>query len=259
MLDDLDGSLHRVKRAIELAERGADVGMLGWCYVCLTRVLLSRGDIAGVEETIQKMEIDSRKYDLALAITNLMAAWQARIWLAQGKLDAASQWAVERGLYADGELTFLREIEYVVLARILIAQGRLDEATELLRRLLEPAETGGRISRMIEIMMLQALAFQAGCNAIQALAFLERALALAEPEGFIRIFVDEGPQMARLLYEAVVRGVAPDYCRRLLAAFPVAEPELVRPSKSQNLNSELIDPLSKRELGWSEDSFLYSR
>jgi LuxR family maltose regulon positive regulatory protein len=70
----------------------------------------------------------------------------------------------------------------------------------------------------------------------------------AEPEGFVRVFVDEGPPMARLLYEALTRGIAPDYARRLLAAFPVAEPEQADPSKTRAPKSGLIEPLSEREL-----------
>jgi LuxR family maltose regulon positive regulatory protein len=139
-------------------------------------------------------------------------------------------------------------MEYIVLARILIAQGRLDEAARLLQRLLEATETGGRTSRAIDILMLQALAFQAGGDTVRAMTTLERALILAEPVGFIRIFVDGGPPMARLLYEAVARGVAPDYARRLLATFPVAEPEQTDPSKTQAPKSELVEPLSEREL-----------
>ena len=77
---------------------------------------------------------------------------------------------------------------------------------------------------------------------------LGQALALAQPGGFVRIFIDEGPPMARLLYEAVTRGIAPDYARRLLSAFPVAEPEQTSPSKTQAPKSELIEPLSEREL-----------
>jgi LuxR family maltose regulon positive regulatory protein len=139
-------------------------------------------------------------------------------------------------------------IEYVLLARILIAQGRLDEATTLLERLLKGAEAGGRTSRAIEILMLQALAFQAGGDTIRAMAALGKALTLAEVGGYIRIFVDEGPPMARLLYEAAARGIAPDYVRRLLAAFPVAEPEQADPPKSQALESVMVEPLSEREL-----------
>ena len=149
-----------------------------------------------------------------------MAAWQARIWLAQDKLEAASQWVGERGLDADGDPTYMHEMEYIALARILIAQGRLDEATRLLQRLLEAAEAGGRTSRVIEILMLQALAFQAGGDTDQAMTALERALTLAEPGGFIRIFVDEGPPMARLLYEALARGIAPDYVSPVVGSIP---------------------------------------
>jgi LuxR family maltose regulon positive regulatory protein len=101
---------------------------------------------------------------------------------------------------------------------------------------------------VIEILVLQALAHEAQDNIPLALVPLERALALAEPEGYVRIFVDEGPPMARLLYEAVARGVAADYARRLLAAFPVAEPEKPAPSKAQAPKSELVEPLSEREL-----------
>jgi len=96
--------------------------------------------------------------------------------------------------------------------------------------------------------VLQALAHEAQGNIPLALAPLERALALAEPEGYVRIFADEGPPMARLLYEAATRGIAPDYARRLLAAFPVAEPEKAGPSRTQVLKSELVEPLSEREL-----------
>jgi len=76
---------------------------------------------------------------------------------------------------------------------------------------------------------------------------LERALILAKPGGFIRIFVDEGPPMTRLLYEAATRGIAPEYTRRLLAAFPVAEPEQADPLRTLAPKSELIEPLSERE------------
>jgi LuxR family maltose regulon positive regulatory protein len=247
-LDDLDGAIHRAKNGVELAERGNDVGMHGWGYLCLMRVLYSRGDMAGAEEMIHKMEDVARENHVPPWITNLMAAWQARIWLAQDKLDAASQWVRERGLDADGDPTYLHEMEYVALARILIAQGWLDQATTLLERLLEATETGGRTSRAIQILMLQALAFQAEGDTPRAMAALERALTLAEPEGFIRIFVDEGPPMARLLYEAAARGVAPDYVRRLLAAFPVAESEQAHPSTTQAPKPDLIEPLSEREL-----------
>jgi LuxR family maltose regulon positive regulatory protein len=96
--------------------------------------------------------------------------------------------------------------------------------------------------------MLQALATQAGGDTTQAMVTLEQALTLAESGGFIRMFVDKGPPMARRLYEALSREIAPDYVRRLLAAFPSAEPEQPDPSKSQVPESELVEPPSEREL-----------
>jgi LuxR family maltose regulon positive regulatory protein len=139
-------------------------------------------------------------------------------------------------------------MEYMQLARILIAQGRLDETNKLLQRWLEDAEAGGRTSRVIEILMLQALSEHAQGDIDQAITTLERAFYLAEPRGFIRTFVDEGLSMARLLYDAATRGIAPDYVRRLLAAFPVAEPGQTDPPKSQATDSVLVEPLSEREL-----------
>ncbi len=204
--------------------------------------------MTGAEEIIQKMEHIVREYDMPLLVPIQISAWQARIWLAQDKLEAASQWVGERGLDADGELSLLHETEYVVLSRILLAQGKIDVAVRLLRRLHEAAEVGKHTSRMIEILMLQALAFQAQADSDQAITMLEQALTLAEPGGFIRIFVDEGLPMARLLYEAVTRGIVPDYARRLLAAFPVVEPEQTDSLKTHPPKSELVEPLSKREL-----------
>jgi LuxR family maltose regulon positive regulatory protein len=183
-----------------------------------------------------------------------MAVWQTRLWLAQDRLAAASQWAHERALIADGqtkpppESDYFALIEYVALARVLLAQGEAEEATSLLQRLLETAEGGGRRTRAIEILGLQALAYQAGGHTDRAMASLQRALTLAEPEGFVRTFVDEGPPMARLLYKALSRGSVLDYVRQLLAAFPDAQPEEAAPPDAQASESDLIEPLSDREL-----------
>jgi LuxR family maltose regulon positive regulatory protein len=183
-----------------------------------------------------------------------MTFWQIRIWLVQEKLEAACQAVSERGLEIDEEFRPLHTMdffllnEYILLARIKMSQGQLAESIGLLQQLIGRAETGGRKPRVIEILMLQALAFQARDDTNRAMATLERALSLAEPEGFIYTFVDEGPPMARLLYEALTRGIAPDYARRLLAAFPVAEPEQAAPLETQAPESGQIEPLSEREL-----------
>jgi LuxR family maltose regulon positive regulatory protein len=252
-LNNLDRAIDQAKKGVKLTARGGDVVHIGSSNLCLVRVLFSSGDITGAEDVIQSMENTAREYDMPLWTLLQLSAWQVRIWLAQGngdpgRLEVASQWVGERELDPDGEPTYLHEVEYIVFARILIAQGRLDEATTLLQRLLEAAEAGGRTTRAIEILLLQALVFQAGGDTTRAMTTLEKALTLAEPGGFIRIFVDEGLLMARLLYKALTRGIAPDYVRRLLAAFPITEPEGTEPPKSQAPDSVLIEPLSEREI-----------
>ena len=173
-----------------------------------------------------------------------MAAWHVRLWLAQDKLEATSQWVEERGLDTDGDPTYQDEVEYITLARILIAQGRLDETTTLMQRLLKAAEAGGRISRVIEILLLQALSFQAQRDIDKAMTTLEQALTQAEPGGFIRTFVDEGPPMETLLKRIKVEDEKmKEYVRKLLAAFPDKE---AHPTSLSH--QPLIEPLSEREI-----------
>jgi len=129
-----------------------------------------------------------------------------------------------------------------------------------LERLLHAAEEGGRMGSVIEILMLQALAHEAQGDFSPALVYLERALTLAEPEGYVHIFVNEGPPMARLLLEALpraeilsraevkTRGIAPDYVCQLLGRFPDAEPETADSVQRQAPGSELVELLSEREL-----------
>ena len=133
---------------------------------------------------------------------------------------------VSRACPLQDDLSYLREFEHITLARILLARYKSDradrsilEAIGLLERLLKAAEEGGRTGSAIEILVLQALAHQAQGDIPAALVPLHRALTLAEPEGYVRMFVDEGPPMAQLLREAAARGIMPDYTGKLLAAF----------------------------------------
>jgi LuxR family maltose regulon positive regulatory protein len=139
-------------------------------------------------------------------------------------------------------------MEYVVLAQIMIAQGRLDEAAGLLASLLAAAKAGGRYSRVIELLCLQALTAQSGGDTPEALSTLAQALAIAEPRGLIHAFVDKGPAMARLLYEAITQEIAPEYVQRLIAAFPIDAPKPSAAPHTQTREQEWVEQLSKREL-----------
>jgi ATP/maltotriose-dependent transcriptional regulator MalT len=239
-INDLDGAIQKARKGVTLTERGGDLAMIAWSYQCLTRVLFSTGDLAGAEEILHKMEIIARKYDVPAWMMNMMAAWQARIWLAQNKLASLSQWVRQEELDSDGEIAYLEEMEYMLLARILLAQGKLGEAGTLLRRLLGLSQAGGRTFRVIEVLLLQALVFQAQGDSLQALTVLKKALILAEPGGFIRTIVDEGPPIEKLLKRMKVEnGRLKGYIQKLLSAF--AHPSSARPQP-------LIEPLSEREL-----------
>ena len=175
-------------------------------------------------------------------------AIRARVLIAQGRSDEALSWAREWGLSAADDLTYLREFEHITLARVLLArnaaehdQPTLDEASGLLERLLRAAEEGDRTGSVIEILVLQALALRMREDVRAALPPLERALALAEPEGYVRMFVDEGPAMASLLEAAEKHGIARDYVRRLQNALSGAE-------ERAPVTQGLVDPLSQREL-----------
>jgi LuxR family maltose regulon positive regulatory protein len=118
----------------------------------------------------------------------------------------------------------------------------------LLERLFANANERGHISRKIEILNLQALALQAVGDTQQAIMVLEQNLAIAEQQGFLSTFVNEGPPMARLLYKALSRGLSPDYVQKLLAAFPDVEPGRPQFRKSGVMHVDWIEPLSGREL-----------
>jgi len=177
--------------------------------------------------------------------------------LVAGHLEAVEQWAEARGLRIDGPIRSLDdEYEYLVWARLLIAQDKADQALHLLARLLEGTKAYGRAGRAIEILALQALAQQALGATEQALNHLERALSLAEPEGYVHTFVDEGASMAKLLrafssQRSASLTVSQEYIDRLLSAFGPAEAVdsvlglEAEPSRSTTLP---LDVLTDREM-----------
>jgi LuxR family maltose regulon positive regulatory protein len=246
--NNLDEAVQQLREGIERGKQGANPGILLPGYVALARVLQAQGDTAGALGTIREAMRSWRQFQLTRGCgIPPVANYQARLSLAQGNIASAAEWVQEQGMRADDEFSYQQEVDYITLARLLIAQDNADEAVGLLQRLLETAETGGRISRVLDILLLQALSLQAQGYTDQAITALQKAMDLAEPEGFVRIFLDEGPPMAKLLYEALAREIAPEYARRLLAAFPMPEPKQDDQPETQAPESDLIEPLSQRE------------
>ena len=244
--DDLPAATQQLLRSQDLGEHnGLPQNRYRW-RVAMARIREAEGDLDGALDLLNEAE---RLY-VGDFFPNVrpVPALRARVRVAQGELGEALGWARERGLSADDDLSYLRECEHITLARVLLArytaeraERSVHEATRLLERLLRAAEEGQRTGSVIEILVLQALACQARGDIPAALASLRRALTLAEPEGYARIFADEGPPMASLLRAAAKQGIAPSYVRRLLAAVNKTE-------DSTPASQGLIEPLSEREL-----------
>jgi LuxR family maltose regulon positive regulatory protein len=253
-MNDLDEAISHLKEGIELCQRLADgrAEKIGHCL--LARVQVAKGKFADAVNSIKNAD----SADPSPGTTFDLRGGEypkVRLWLKEKKLNELESWLKESGTNIDKVPIFKTKINHTMLARVLLTLGRersdgtyLNDAFELLEKLFGLAENNGWGSKVIETLLLKALYFQACGDMDQAITTLEKALALAEPEGFIRIFVDEGPPMAHLLYEALNRGIAPEYVQRLLAAFPAAEPKETASTKTQVDQSELIEPLSEREI-----------
>ncbi|MEJ2267196.1 MAG: LuxR C-terminal-related transcriptional regulator, partial [Anaerolineales bacterium] len=251
------GNLEAAAQDLAISKKlGEQVELPDWQYrwcIAQARLKETMGDMDGALDLLDEAE---RLYvRTPLPEIRPIAATRTRAWVKQGRLTEALAWARERGLSVDDDLSYLCELEHVTLARVLIARHRRDEVDDsireaigLLERLLRAAEEGGRIGSAIEILALQALAFEAEGNIPSALESLERALRLAEPEGYVRIFVDEGPAMGRLLYEALGREISPAYVSKLLTAFSTTEADPTVPSQRQVPERELVEALSEREI-----------
>src|SRR5712692_6153455 len=264
--DDLDAATQHLLRSKELGElAGLRQNRYRW-RVAMARIRKAEGDLAGALDLLGEAE---RLYvSDFFPYVHTVAASVSRVWVAQGRVGEAFDWARELGLSVSDDLSYLREFEHITLARVLLARSKSDrtehsmlEAMELLERLLQAAEEGEGTGSIIEILMLQALAHQMQGDISAALVPLERALSLAEPEGYVRIFVDEGPPMAVLLAKlhehsqkrprAALMNVPLAYIERLLALLRgerVQEGISPAAPSAPALAQPLLDPLTEREL-----------
>ncbi|MCP4936421.1 MAG: tetratricopeptide repeat protein, partial [bacterium] len=149
----------------------------------------------------------------------LISGVQVRLWLAQNNLVAAARWVKENADQLDDDLNLLNRGDHLTMARILIAQDQPNAALDHLSRLLDSAEQDGSMGHVIEVLTLMAIVYHAQGQTEEAMTTLKRSLMLAEPEGYMRLFVDEEQTLAKLLYQAAARGILPDYARQLLTAF----------------------------------------
>ena len=227
------------------------VAVLG--YTALARLQQARGKTREALATLDGLVQVAEQRHFPPDLMTQGAAVRAQLELAQGNLAAAMRWAEASGLSAtDDDLPYPREGAYLTLARVRIAQARDDPAApflqdvlHLLDRLLRDAEAKARMNSVLEILMLRALALEAQGNRTGALSTLERALVLAQPEGYIRLFVDEGAPMLALLRQAHARSRVPGYVATLLSAF--GEQHVSDLPLTSARPGPLAEPLTERE------------
>src|SRR6266566_2242815 len=230
----------------------ADAEMITRGYLALARLQQARGESNQALATLDAFAQVADQRGFAPALLAHGAAVRAQLELGQGNLGAAIHWAETHGLSEVSELSYPREQEYLTLVRVRIAQARehptgpfLSQALALLERLLEDAEPKARMSSVIEILILRALALHTLGDSTGALTVLGRALALAEPQGYIRLFLEEGAPMTVLLRQAYTQKIMPEYTAALLEAS--GEHGTMIPLLHTTQQSPLIEPLTRRE------------
>jgi LuxR family maltose regulon positive regulatory protein len=239
--NDLEAAVSHICEGLRLAEMGGDFVFLRDGYLARARLELALGNLDKALAFVHKAEkvVQHHRCPWEMALVGL---WKARLCLVRGDQAGAATWAQTCGLSPDDEPRFLDEFGHLTLAQVLLTLGRLDEAGRLLERLWKVSESAGRQGRLIDILIAQALVRQSGGDEAGALICLERSLVLAEPEGYVRTFLDAGPGMATLLRRAWDRGIASGYVAHLLAALD--EPVPAQPL----IDQPLVDPLTPREL-----------
>jgi LuxR family transcriptional regulator, maltose regulon positive regulatory protein len=245
--DDVAAASQHLERARELGEHNwLPQNPYRW-RVAMARVREAEGDL---DSALDLLDEAQRVYvgDFSPDVRPI-AATRARVLVARGRQGDALAWAREQDLSAVDDVSYLREYEHITLARVLAQPGAqrsepaADDASRLLERLLQAAEEGNRTGSVIEILVLQAIAHQARGDVPGALVPLERALTLAEPEGYVRMFVGEGAPMASLLRRIAKQRNGWDYVRRLLD--PGSRPG--GSERSAPARQTLVEPLSARE------------
>jgi len=249
--DDLEGAARHLEHGEEL---GGSAALPRNPYRrCLAQARLRQtlGDLDGALGLLDQAE----QLYVRGAVPNVrpVAAWKVRLWLAQGRLAEAVDWTRAQGLSVDDDPDYAREYHHITLARVLIARYQserdvysLHGADRLLQRLRDGADRGGRMGAVIEILTLQAIVQRALGDIPAGLVHLERALTLAEPEGYVRLFVEEGKPMRDLLRHAAAAGIGRSYSRRLLSAFDTRA-DLV-PASPRGAVPGLAEPLTPREV-----------
>jgi ATP/maltotriose-dependent transcriptional regulator MalT len=247
-MNDLEQAERLITQGLEQNRASGNLNTISVCLSYRVHVHIAKGDLENAWADLQEIDRIEQIYTPYFDARSISLACRVRYQLAKGDLPAAVSLVQKSGLRMDDSLSFQCEQDHITLSRVLIARGMFVEADDLLSRLAEAAQAGGRFGRLIEILNLRAVALQARGRTSEALQVLAHSLDLAEPEGYIREFLDLQEPMAQSLALAVQKGLHPEYVRRLLAAFPAAAVPATAVIDVLKNNLALVEPLSGREI-----------
>jgi LuxR family maltose regulon positive regulatory protein len=242
----LEHAFDLAQQAQHLMRQAGVLMFIDQAYVVLLRIFLASEQFDAAEETLQRLLTLPGYRDNEYAQTWLLSGLQVRLWLATGKQEMAIQWRKRRQQRASLPSPFAQEREAVAQTRVLLAEQRSEEASHLLAIWLPQARSAERWEHVLEMLLLEALAYHQMQREQNALQALDEALAIGEPEGYIRHFLDEGPSLVPLLQRSRRRHPS-SYVDSLLDAFGQAEKRTRKQSASSAHDQVLIDPLSARE------------
>jgi LuxR family maltose regulon positive regulatory protein len=252
--NELKTATDYLNEGLELFELYGELGSV-ISYLTLARIKEVGGDLDGAQAIVDHasqlaVEVEASKMD-----DLIVEAYQAQLWILQGRYDLAFRWIQENDLEQQikkhkdqPRFDPIWEIQSQTLARFYISQGEYDLALQAIEPTLAVAEKNNRLRSKIKIHAMQAAICQSKGDSEGALGILERVLILGEPEGFVRTILDEGEPIVKLLYQAVSKGIHPDYAKKLLAAAMQIKPSELSIKNDPGKQAQLVEALSEREI-----------
>jgi LuxR family maltose regulon positive regulatory protein len=245
--NELERATQHILTAREISQRSGNREAQACAAVVLGMIRQAGGDEKGALDLVREAEQTGPRNDFSQhAISTL--PWRMRISFARGDFVAAAEliraYELALGPGRSGPLmALLQETVDTTLGHISLCEGDFSKAEISLAKVQDEAEKSGRVGNVIEILLLRALAARGAGNVAKAIDLLAKAVKLAEPEGYIRVFVDLGAPMAALLKEAIPRGINSSYIRKLLTEFERKQ----RPVNT-TAYQPMVEPLTEREL-----------
>ncbi len=237
--NDLEAAEKHLQEAVRVAKPWAFLDAFVPGLIGLAQLYAAQGNWQAAFAMLDELETVGRNN--SQFVLPVVESHRALLWVRRGEADKAQRWAESCIPGIEQEKPYSREEEFIILAEVLIAQGMIQPALQLLDRLIDNTRSGGRWGRVLKLLVLRAAAFYAWGEHERSMSDIQQALSLAAPEGFVRTFIDQGEPVVALLREAASSsGQHRDYASGLLAA--------IEPTVNTSAVDLLDEPLSEREL-----------